>query len=305
MRRCDVFAAANGEPDLVDFPGCFVWYELLTTDVAAAKAFYNSVFGWEVQDASTPDLPYALFNAAKVPISGLMDLPEEGRRMGVKPTWMAYVGVNDVDVTAERIKRLGGTVYVPPTKTNIGFISVVADPQMATFALVSSLKVGGEQPAESSKPGHVGWHELLAEDWAKSFAFYSDCLGWERAKSEISQGDPYQMFSACGLTIGGIFTRHPNDPPPFWLLYFNVEDIDAAAERVKAAGGEVFLNPQELPGGISIARCADSQGASFALQGKHGHTEKLGWSTEWSGFSSKGRIVAPKVRRWETPGSEE
>jgi uncharacterized protein len=296
MRRRDIFAGANGEPDLVDFPGCFAWYELLTTDVSAAKAFYNSVFGWEVQDVSTPNLPYALFKAAKAPICGLMDLPEEGRKMGVKPTWMAYVAVNDVDVTAERIKRLGGTVYVPPTKTNIGFISVVADPQMATFALVSALKVGRERPAESGKPGHVGWHELLAEDWAKSFAFYSDCFGWERAKSEIGQGDVYHPFSACGLTMGGIFTRHPTDPPPFWLLYFNVEDIDAAAERVKAAGGAVFLNPQELPGGTSIARCADSQGAAFGLQGKQGHTSKLGWSTEWSGFSSKGRLLTPKPR---------
>jgi predicted enzyme related to lactoylglutathione lyase len=288
---------------LVDFPGCFAWYELLTTDVSGAKSFYGSVFGWEAQDASTPNLPYTLFKAAKAPICGLMDLPEEGRKMGVKPIWMAYVAVNDVDVTAERIKRLGGTVYVPPTKTNIGFISVVADPQMVTFALVGALKVGREQPAEFGKPGHVGWHELLAEDWAKSFAFYSDCLGWESANSETGEGDVYQPFSACGLTIGGIFTRDPTDPPPFWLLYFNVEDIDAAAERVKAAGGKVFLNPHELPGGPSIAHCADTQGAAFALQGRQGHISKLGWSTEWRGFSSKGRLLTSK-RRPPPPQSE-
>jgi predicted enzyme related to lactoylglutathione lyase len=282
---------------LVDYPGCFAWYELLTTDVSAAESFYGSVFGWETQDASTPTLPYALFKAAKVPICGLMELPEGGRNMGVKPTWMAYAAVHDVDVTAELIKRLGGTVYVPPTNTNIGQIAVVADPQMATFALISALKIGRQQPAQFGKPGHVGWHELLAEDWAKSFAFYSDCLGWERAKSEIGQEDVYHPFSACGLTIGGIFTRHPTDPPPFWLLYFNVEDLDAAAERVIAGGGQVFLNPQQMPGGISIARCADPQGGAFALQGRHGEVSKLGWSAEWSGFSSRGRLVAPKPRR--------
>jgi predicted enzyme related to lactoylglutathione lyase len=296
MRHRDILQARTEDRTLVDFPGCFAWYELLTTDVSGARTFYGSVFGWEAQDASTPNLPYALFKVAKTPICGLMDLPEEGRRAGVKPTWMAYVAVNDIDVTAERIKRRGGTVYVPPTNTNIGQISVVADPQMATFALISAQKVGREQPTQSGKPGHVGWHELLAEDWAKSFAFYSDCLGWERAKDEIGQDDVYHTFSACGLTVGGIFTRHPTDPPPFWLLYFNVEDIDAATERVKAAGGEVFLNPQELPGGISIARCADPQGTAFGLQGKQGHTAKLGWSTEWSGFSSKGRLVTPKPR---------
>jgi uncharacterized protein len=208
---------------------------------------------------------------------------------------MGYVGVDDVEATTERIRRLGGKVYVPPTTTNIGRISVVADPQIANFGLVNGLKFGREQPTESGRPGHVGWHELLAEDWAKSFAFYSAIFGWQKSNSEIDQ-DIYHPFSACGFTIGGIFTRHPTDPTPFWLFYFNVEDIGAAAERVRASGGQVFLNPEELPGGTLIARCLDPQGAFFALQGKQGHTTTLGWSTEWSGFSSRGRLLAPKPR---------
>ena len=62
--------------------------------------------------------------------------------MDATPRWMGYVGVSDVDAAAERLKRLGGTVYVPPTDTNIGRISVVADPQTATLALVEGLKAG-------------------------------------------------------------------------------------------------------------------------------------------------------------------
>jgi uncharacterized protein len=280
---------------LVGYPGCFAWYELMTTDVAAAKAFYGKVLGWEVRDASTPELPYTLFTAGKVPSCGVMDLPEEGRRMGARPRWMGYIGVSDVEATADRIKRLGGAVFVPSTDTNIGRISVVADPQTAIFALISGLKIGRQQPLESGKPGRVGWHELLAADWEKAFEFYSEIFGWQKPHSEISQ-EIYHPFSASGLTIGGMFTRHPTDPPPFWLLYFNVEDIEAAEARVRAAGGEVFPNPLEMPGGISIARCADPQGAAFALQGGQSQTSKLGWSTEWSGFSSKGRLVGQKPR---------
>jgi uncharacterized protein len=280
---------------LVDYPGCFVWYELLTTDVAAARGFYGDVLGWGALDVSTPELPYWLLTAGGVPVCGLMELPEEGRRMGARPRWMGYVAVNDVEVTAERIKRLGGAVFIPPTGTNIGHISVVADPQTAIFALISGLKVGRQEPAESGKPGRVGWHELLSADWAKAFAFYSEIFGWQKPHTEISQ-DVYHPFSACGLTIGGMFTRHPTDPPPFWLLYFNVDDIEAAEERVKAAGGQAFPNPVEMPGAISIARCADPQGAAFALQGRQGQTSKLGWSTEWRGFSSKGRLVGQKRR---------
>jgi uncharacterized protein len=291
------FAGANGEFDLVDYPGCFAWYELLTTDVSAAKSFYRSVLGWEAHDASTPDLPYSLFTAATVPIGGLMELPDEGRRKGARPRWMGYVGVDDVEVTAERIRRHGGAVYVPPTSTNIGLISVVADPQMVIFALVNGLQVGREQPAYAGKPGHVGWHELIAENWTKSFAFYSAIFNW-RKHSEIGEEEFYQLFSASGLTIGAVFTRQPSDPPPFWLFYFNVEDIDAAAERVISGGGQIFRVPQELlAGGISVVRCADPQGAAFALRGKRGQVSKVGWSAEWSGFSSRGRLVAPKPRR--------
>jgi uncharacterized protein len=281
---------------LVDYPGCFAWYELITTDLAAAKAFYGSVVGWGARDASTPDLPYTLFTSGKVGICGLMELPEEGRRMGASPRWMGYIGINDVEVTADRIRRLGGAVYVPPTNTNIGLISVVADPQTATFALINGLKPGRPQPAEYGKPGRVGWHELLAADWEKAFVFYSEIFGWQKADAEVSGTDTYQPFSASGLTIGGMFTKRPEEPLPFWLFYFNVEDIDGAADRVKTNGGQIYQGPLELPGGISIARCADPQGAAFGLQGRQRLDPKVGWSTEWSGFSSRGRLVASKPR---------
>jgi predicted enzyme related to lactoylglutathione lyase len=275
---------------MVDDIGRFAWYELITTDIAGAKAFYAEVVGWGVQDASMPNLTYNLFTADGASVSGLMDLPEHARRMGATPRWMGYVGVGDVDVTADRIKRLGGAVYVPPTDSNIGRISVVADPQTATLALVKDLKPGQRKPAELGKPGHVGWHELLAADGEKAFVFYRDLFGWQKAATDIGPTETYQFFSCGGQTIGGMFTKRPQDPLPFWLYYFNVSDIDAAAERVKTGGGEVFTGPIELPSGSWIARCRDPQGAAFALQGPRSQAG-IGWSTEWDGFSSKGRLV--------------
>jgi predicted enzyme related to lactoylglutathione lyase len=276
---------------MVDYHGRFAWYELMTTDVVAARAFYGKVVGWGAQDASTPDLAYTLFTAGKTPVSGLMDLPEAARRMGATPRWMGYVGVDDVDVTANGIARLGGAVHVPPTNSNIGRISVVADPQKATFALVKGLKTGRQRSVEPGKPGRVGWHELLAADWEKAFAFYGEIFGWQRAEAEIGPMDTYQLFSAGGQTIGGMFNKRNVDPIPFWLCYFNVDDIDAAMERVLTSGGQIFEGPLELPGGSWFARCRDPQGAGFALQGKRRQEPGVGWSTEWGGFSSKGKLV--------------
>jgi predicted enzyme related to lactoylglutathione lyase len=286
---------------VVDYPGRFAWYELMTTDLAAAKAFYADVVGWGALDASTPGLVYTLFTAGEMPVSGLMDLPMEARKMGATPRWMGYVGVNDVDADADRIKRLGGAVYVPPTDSNIGRISVVADPQTATLALVAGLKFG--LPAELDQPGRVGWHELLAADRAQAFAFYGEFLGWQKADAEIDPTDTYQLFSAGGQTIGGMFTKRPIEPAPYWLYYFNVDDIDAAAERVRSGGGKIFEGPFGVPGGSWIVRCIDPQGAIFALQGKRSQdaiagdpAAEVGWSSGWSGISSRGRLVA-KPRR--------
>jgi len=100
---------------MVERHGSFVWYELMTTDMAAAATFYAYLVGWGAQDASTPNLAYTLFTAGSISVGGLMGLPEDARKMGATPRWMGYVGVNDVDAAADRIKRLGGAVYVPPT----------------------------------------------------------------------------------------------------------------------------------------------------------------------------------------------
>ena len=62
--------------------GRFLWYELMTTDVAAAKAFYSDVFGWGTQDASMPDSAYVLFTVGEAAIGGMVDLPEEARKTG-------------------------------------------------------------------------------------------------------------------------------------------------------------------------------------------------------------------------------
>jgi predicted enzyme related to lactoylglutathione lyase len=284
-----LFAGANGEAGMVDYHGRFVWYELMTTDVAAARSFYSNVVGWIAQDASTPDLAYTLFTAGKTSVSGLMDLPDEARKMGATPRWMGYVGVEHVDVTADRIRHLGGAVYVPPTNSNIGRISVVADPQTATLGVIEG-KPGRPQLVEPSKPGHVGWHELFAADWDQVFAFYAELFGWQRVADEIGPTQMYQLFSTGGQTIGGMFTKPATDPVPYWHFYFNVGDIDAAVERVKSGGGLVFKGPLEVSDDSWIARCADPQGAAFALQGKR-RQQGIGWSSEWDGISTKGRLV--------------
>lgn len=273
MGSCGLFAGSNRETGMVNSRGRFVWYELMTTDLVAAKSFYTGVMGWGAQDAALPGMGYTLFTAGNAAVTGAMDLPEEAKKIGAKPRWIGYVGVNDVDATAERIKRLGGAVQVPPKEIpNVSRFSVLTDPQMATFALFKWLNPGQQQQAgEPGKPDIVSWHELLAADWEKAFAFYGELFGWKKADADIGPIGTYQLFSAGGQTIGGMFTKPATVPVPFWLYYFSIGDIDAAAVRVKDGGGQILEGPIEVPGGSWIARCTDPQGAVFALEGSRGH----------------------------------
>jgi uncharacterized protein len=253
---------------VADFHGRFVWYALATTDTKAAKAFYGNVIGWGTQEAPTPGTAYTLFTAGKAPVCGLMSLSDDAIRAGVAPNWIGYVGVNDIDATADRIGRLGGAVYIPPTDvSNVSRFSIVADPQRATFALFKWLKAGEEERPALGQPRHVGWHELLAADWEKALAFYSEIFGWQKANADTGPMGTYQAFSAGGQPIGGMFTKPADMPIPFWLYYFNVGDIDEAVERVTAGGGQILEGPSVVPPGHWVARCADPQGAMFALEG--------------------------------------
>ena len=253
---------------MVNSHGRFVWYELMTTDVEAAKAFYTEVMGWDSWEASVPGVPYTLFTTGKGMVGGLMRLPEEASRTGVRPAWIGYVGVNDVDAAAGRVERLGGVVHVPPTDVaNVSRFSVFSDPQTARLALFKWLGPAQEQPAEPGTPGHVGWRELLAADWEQALAFYSELFGWQKADADMDDMGTYQLFSTGGETIGGMVTTPETMPAPFWLYYFNAGDIDAAAQRVKAGGGRILHGPIDVPGGSCIVRCEDPQGAVFALEG--------------------------------------
>ena len=261
---------------MVSSHGCFVWYELTTTDAEAAKAFYADVVGWGLRDASMPGAAYTLFTAGEDPVAGLTGLSAEARKMGAQPRWTGYVGVDDVDATTDRLRRLGGTVYVPPTDVpDVSRFSVVADPQAATLALVKGLNSGQDQPAALSSPGHVGWHELSAVDWEQAFAFYGELFGWQKVDADVGGIGTYLIFSAGGHSIGGMFTKPPTVPMPFWLYYFNVGDIDAAAKRVKSGGGRILEGPLEARGGNRIVRCTDPQGAMFALRA--GRPEAIGY----------------------------
>jgi predicted enzyme related to lactoylglutathione lyase len=93
--------------------GALTWNELVTGDVEAAKAFYDSVFGWDGAASVLGDVAYTQWELDGAQIAGMS--PIVGEPADIPPHWAVYFAVADCDASAARVTELGGTVLVPPT----------------------------------------------------------------------------------------------------------------------------------------------------------------------------------------------
>jgi predicted enzyme related to lactoylglutathione lyase len=116
--------------------GAFSWCELMTTDAAAAKAFYSRLFGWDTEDMSMPGMTYTVVKVGDKGIGGIMPIPQEAK--GMASRWGSYVTVDDVDATARTAEELGAIICVPPRDIpNVGRFCVIQDPQGAVISAIT------------------------------------------------------------------------------------------------------------------------------------------------------------------------
>jgi predicted enzyme related to lactoylglutathione lyase len=103
-------------------------------------------------------------------------------------------------------------------------------------------------------PSPIVRSEIGSKDSAATAAFYDAVFGWKTAAQGLvhqvitgHQGGPTAMLNALG---------HP--PDNYVLIYSEVDDIDAALDRVAAAGGSRFVGPISLPDGRRFAWVSDT-----------------------------------------------
>jgi predicted enzyme related to lactoylglutathione lyase len=251
--------------------GRFIWYDLATTDLAAAQRFYSAVVGWQARDAGQPGMAYVLLNppsaAEGMGVAGMMELPKQMCDAGARPAWNGYVHVADVDAFAARVQRLGGKIHQPPADIpNVGRFSYVADPQGAGLHLFRPNGEGAAPPPDTT-PGYIGWRELATSDASAAFAFYSELLGWKRAEAfDMGERGTYQVFTCGDGQRGGLMQGQPGKPAA-WRYYISVAGIEPAVARLRQQGGEVLVGPMQVPDGSWVAVARDPQGAELALIG--------------------------------------
>lgn len=247
----------------------FIWYELLTSDPDAAERFYGSVLGWSARDSGQAGMDYRFLSINGVAVGGLMALPEAAAAAGMRPGWLGYIGVADVDQCVAGTLAAGGAVQMPATDVpGVGRMAMVADPQGASFYVMAPIATGPATSFAPGKPGHGGWHELHTTDWQAALAFYGKQFGWRRVHAlDMGPMGTYLQFNfGSGDMVGGMM-NDANAPRPHWVYCFNVADIDAAHQRLTANGGQALAGPHHVPTGDWIVHARDPQGAVFVLLG--------------------------------------
>jgi uncharacterized protein len=116
-------------------PGATCWFELVSVDAPRVRRFYNSIFGWKLEqigDHAGFDYTTALLGSR--PVAGIMAAPTGSSE--VTPMWLVYFAVADVDAAAALVRRLGGQVLSDPHDSPCGRFCVVQDSQGAVFSAI-------------------------------------------------------------------------------------------------------------------------------------------------------------------------
>jgi uncharacterized protein len=251
-------------------PGDFCWFELATTDQAAAKQFYEALFGWASNDMPIgPSETYTIFRLGGRDVAAAHTLQPVQQTQGIPPNWLVYVRVEDVDTTASRAPSLGGAVVAPPFDVGeTGRMSVISDPAGAVFALWQAGKHAGV--GVNDEVGSVGWADLQVRDQDTAGEFYSDLFGWKmvggRSMHPAKPGEYFHIMNGESM-IGGIPPSGQVDPKahPAWLIYIEVADCALATKKAVSLGGRAYVDTMEIGQEGRISVIADPQGAVFAL----------------------------------------
>lgn len=249
--------------------GAFCWIELATTDQAAAKNFYQTLFGWKVNDIPMgPGDFYSIFRLHDRDVSAAYTLRPDQRSQGVPPHWMLYVSVENADRSAARAAELGGKVVAPAFDVmEAGRMAVIADPTGAVLSVWQPKKHAGT--GITGVAGTLCWADLSTPDAGRAGEFYSGLFNWKlMAETDDKPATAGYLHIKNGDEfIGGIPPSAHRDPrtPPHWLVYFLVSNCDATAAKAKELGAQSYLGPMTMEGVGRMAILADPQQAVFAI----------------------------------------
>ncbi|MYV54184.1 VOC family protein [Streptomyces sp. SID3212] len=249
-------------------PGTPCWVNLMVHDVPGAEAFYGPLFGWEFAQGP-PEL--GLYMRGRIGDHEIAGIGQLQPNPMLHVCWTTYLATDDADATASAIRTNGGTVAVPPLAAGLaGRLTIALDPAGALFGTWEP----GTHPGTmlTGPHGTPVWCELITPETASIGAFYRGLFAYdERADGDGAGGDgpgpDVQTLALAGTPVAslhGIGSGRFRERHPYWIVYFEVDDTDAAALLVTERGGQVLRAPEDGAHGRT-AIVTDPEGALFGI----------------------------------------
>jgi uncharacterized protein len=252
-------------------PGKFIWADLVTDDVSAARKFYNQLFGWQFLNAGG----YYIAMNDSHPIGGMFQKPRPPNDPAAKPRWFGYISVSDVKKAERKTIKAGGRTILPPQNfPKRGEQAVFADPEGAIFGVIKSSS--GDPEDYLGGPGDWIWIQLLSRNAQKAGEFYRAVAGYEVVETaQPERLNDYVLVSKgfARATVRNL-RAESKDVNPTWLPYVRVEDVRETVRKAKEFGGAVLVEPKEelLKGRVAVI--SDPAGAAIGV---------LNWDGELAG----------------------
>jgi predicted enzyme related to lactoylglutathione lyase len=239
------------------------WVDLATTDAEAARDFYAKLFGWSVEVSEDPQ--YGGYATAKLDDRSVGGIGPKQPGDPSPAAWSLYIGTEDIDSLVKKVTDAGGNVVAPPFDVgDQGRMAVFTDP---SGAFISGWQAAGMSQFVAGVPYAFGWAELNARGLDRAVTFYETVFGWTHSEQPFGEGEVYTQLEHDGVPLAGALEMNPMIPaetPSYWLIYFNVNDVDARFQKVLELGGREMVGPQDMPGG-RFAIVSDPQGAAFGI----------------------------------------
>ena len=238
-------------------------WDLTTTDLDGALRFYGDLFGWGFEDMGEEAGHY---HQARL----------RGKRVaGVGPTqpgappmtaWTTYLAGSDVEAHAAAVSENGGNVVFGPIDVfDQGRMIVAQDPTGAMFGVWEPRAHSGAELVNENAT--FTWNELMTRDMDAATRFYGAVFGQQFEPLPETPDGSYQLIKVDDRMVGGFWRLPddvPSDAPAHWTTYFQMDDLDAALERLQDAGGMVTGEPVDSPYG-RWAVVSDPQGGAFRI----------------------------------------
>ena len=243
----DVDRRTRGRPmSNAEVRGRFIWHELLTTDTAAAAAFYA-----EGAAVAHPALQHARLHDlhGRSARRSAASWHCRRRRRTPPPHWLVYVGTPNVDATVTQAQGLGGAPVQGRHR----------HPERRPFRGArrsAGRNLRGLHPAAGGRAGAATGRAPSPGMSCRPLTSARPCASTASSSAGArGSGTTWAPWASTSYSItgarsvGGMCNTQGPSTPPSWLSYVHVADSNRAVAAAKAAGGRLLHGPIEVPGG--------------------------------------------------------